>query len=58
MRELSKRCWKIWGLKRHLLFRLAAIPVIMDDRDVVGQAQTGTGKTAAYAIPMLMKIDP
>ena len=35
-----------------------AIPAVMEGRDVVGQAQTGTGKTAAYSIPMLQKIDP
>ena len=30
-----------------------AIPALMDGRDVLGQAQTGTGKTAAFALPML-----
>lgn len=35
-----------------------AIPAVCEGIDVVGQAQTGTGKTAAYTIPMLMKIDP
>ena len=35
-----------------------AIPAVSEGIDVVGQAQTGTGKTAAYTIPMLMKIDP
>jgi len=35
-----------------------AIPVIMQGKDVVGQAQTGTGKTAAFGIPLLQKIDP
>ena len=34
-----------------------AIPVAFTGRDVVGQAQTGTGKTAAFSIPMLEKID-
>lgn len=34
-----------------------AIPAVCEGIDVVGQAQTGTGKTAAYTIPMLMKID-
>ena len=35
-----------------------AIPVVMEGRDVIGQAQTGTGKTAAFGIPLLQKIDP
>ncbi len=35
-----------------------AIPVQMEGRDVIGQAQTGTGKTAAFGIPLLQKIDP
>ncbi|MCI9361647.1 MAG: DEAD/DEAH box helicase [Hungatella sp.] len=34
-----------------------AIPVQMECRDVIGQAQTGTGKTAAFGIPLLQKID-
>jgi ATP-dependent RNA helicase DeaD len=33
------------------------IPLLLAGRDVVGQAQTGTGKTAAFAIPMLQKLD-
>ncbi len=34
------------------------IPLLLEGRDVIGQAQTGTGKTAAYALPMLQRIDP
>ena len=34
-----------------------AIPLLLEGRDVLGQAQTGTGKTAAFAIPMLERID-
>lgn len=34
-----------------------AIPVVLEGKDIVGQAQTGTGKTAAFAIPMLQNID-
>jgi ATP-dependent RNA helicase DeaD len=36
----------------------AAIPVMMEGKDIIGQAQTGTGKTAAFGIPILQKIDP
>ena len=35
----------------------AAIPELLLGRDVLGQAQTGTGKTAAFALPMLASID-
>ncbi len=35
-----------------------AIPVMMSGRDLIGQAQTGTGKTAAFGIPMLEKLNP
>jgi len=34
------------------------IPLILSGQDVIGQAQTGTGKTAAFALPILEKIDP
>ena len=58
------------GLPGHLLQALAAvgyespspiqaatIPPLMAGRDVLGQAQTGTGKTAAFALPVLAAID-
>jgi ATP-dependent RNA helicase DeaD len=35
----------------------ATIPLLMEGRDVLGQAQTGTGKTAAFALPVLSQID-
>ena len=35
-----------------------AIPLFMTGQDIIGQAQTGTGKTAAFGIPILQKIDP
>ena len=33
-----------------------AIPVILEKRDVLGSAQTGTGKTAAFAIPIIQHL--
>ncbi|MDI9865714.1 DEAD/DEAH box helicase [Flectobacillus sp. DC10W] len=35
-----------------------AIPFILEGRDVIGQAQTGTGKTAAFGIPIVEKVIP
>ncbi len=35
-----------------------AIPELLDGHDVIGQAQTGTGKTAAFGLPMLEYLDP
>jgi len=46
------------GFKETFPIQAAAIPVLMSGRDVVGQAHTGTGKTAAFAISMLQEITP
>ena len=35
-----------------------AIPELLGGHDVIGQAQTGTGKTAAFGLPLLQYIDP
>ena len=34
-----------------------SIPVLLEGRDIIGQAQTGTGKTAAFALPLMANVD-
>ena len=36
----------------------ASIPIALTGRDILARAKNGTGKTGAYAIPLLEKIDP
>lgn len=44
------------GFEEPTPVQIAAFPVIRSGRDVIGIAQTGTGKTLAYLIPILMKL--
>ncbi len=45
------------GFEQASPIQAQAIPVVLSGKDIVGQAQTGTGKTAAFGIPLLQKID-
>ncbi len=45
-------------MRRQPPIQSQAIPVVMSGSDVIGQAQTGTGKTAAFGIPILQTVDP
>ena len=46
------------GYKEAFPIQEAVIPVLLTGRDVIGQAHTGSGKTAAFALAMLQKIQP
>jgi ATP-dependent RNA helicase DeaD len=46
------------GFEEATPIQAQAIPLAMDGKDIIGQAQTGTGKTAAFGIPMVEAIDP
>ena len=45
------------GFEEATLIQEQAIPVALTGRDIIGQAQTGTGKTAAFGIPLVEKMD-
>ncbi len=45
------------GYKTMFPIQAQAIPPLMEAKDVIGQAHTGSGKTAAYAIPIIEKVD-
>ncbi len=56
-RELLKSVEDM-GFEEPSPIQALAIPPLLSGRDVVGQAQTGTGKTAAFSIPILERVDP
>ena len=46
------------GFTRPTPIQAAAIPALLSGRDITGVAQTGTGKTAAFGLPLLAAVDP
>ena len=46
------------GYEQPSPIQAAAIPALLDGKDIVGMAQTGTGKTAAFALPLLSRFNP
>ncbi|WP_128894755.1 DEAD/DEAH box helicase [Longirhabdus pacifica] len=45
------------GFEEATPIQAKAIPVAIEGKDLIGQAQTGTGKTAAFGVPLIQKID-
>lgn len=55
---VMRRALKRLGYEKPSPIQAQVIPPALDGRDVLGQARTGTGKTAAFAIPILEMLDP
>jgi len=56
--ERIVRAVKEMGFENFSPIQSEAIPYLLEGDDIIGQAQTGTGKTAAFGIPLLQKVDP
>jgi len=52
-----ERALKDMGFEEATPIQAQTIPFAMEGRDLIGQAQTGTGKTAAFGVPLLEKVD-
>jgi ATP-dependent RNA helicase DeaD len=56
--ELVRRAVAEAGFESPTPIQARTIPLLLAGRDLIGQAQTGTGKTAAYALPLIERITP
>jgi len=58
LRSETLRAIHTMGWQQPTPIQAQVIPVMLEGRDLVGQAQTGSGKTGAYGIPLVERIDP
>ncbi len=58
IRDEIKKALKDLGFKEMFPIQENAIPPMLEGKNVMGQAKTGTGKTAAFGVPMLEMLDP
>lgn len=58
LQEALLKAIKRSGFEEATPIQAATIPLVLAGKDVIGQAQTGTGKTAAFGLPVLNHVDP
>ncbi|MCC5910874.1 MAG: DEAD/DEAH box helicase [Clostridiaceae bacterium] len=57
MKPFLQEAWHASGFKTPTLIQERAVPLILEGKDVIAESPTGTGKTMAYLLPLLHKID-
>ena len=57
LQQSTMRSIEKMGFEEATPIQAETIPVALAGKDVIGQAQTGTGKTVAFGIPLMEKID-
>lgn len=57
LKPFLQEAWEKSGFQTATSIQDTAIPVILDGKDVIAESPTGTGKTLAYLLPLLNKID-
>ncbi|PFZ03298.1 RNA helicase [Bacillus pseudomycoides] len=58
MQPFLQQAWEKAGFKEFTEIQKQAIPMILEGQDVIAESPTGTGKTLAYLLPLLHKINP
>ena len=58
MKPFIQQAWITSGFAQPTPIQAKAIPYIADGKDVMAESPTGTGKTLAYLLPLLEKINP
>ncbi len=58
MKPFIQEAWKKTGFSQATPIQEKAIPLLLEGKDIVAESPTGTGKTLAYLLPLLNKVDP
>ena len=58
LKPFLQEAWQDVGYQAPTLIQERAVPIILEGKDLVAESPTGTGKTVAYLIPLLQRIDP